>query len=660
MRDPNIFTEPVGLLKKGTIVEHNDNQAKVRLNINPSTSSIRDNIVSAYFPITLANQKFIGSKMPVGTPVILGQGAGNEYFIVGLLPDRNIPELKDDEVLIQSGKNSKISLTKNEILIGKDFYNIKLNTNNNTLTSRLNFQQTISKYKRQFEGVVKRDSILYPKLELNSRIDNELYDDKYSVICLDPTLNNNPIPFSINKNPAIIESREVIYEFEDDAQIHDDINESLIYSSGGLKIPKYTLPNRKKSKADTLNLNFYNPNYLIESIKGTVVDIFGNILDINRAPLPLGQDDLTLNPEISQDRVQSFNKIKDLHRKGIAFHWELNSKKDFEENKSSLFNFSSFFPDNNYGRIRSNFSLDIDKEGQFKLNVPASSSKGNIPLLTRYENFSNISDEDLNNPNKLIYREDSLDLLLESFACPKFDLETFEFSDTPGSIEIKNNNVINTPLDRRFEDPTPILHGTAYHDILATCFLHQEKGKKILSQYPIFKTDTEIPVLENIITPIINIDDDFQGGGRSGSINFDGSIEMNIGANTIDRQSLWLDTAGGIIANIGRDRFNKSAAISMNGDVFVQIGGYGVIGDTRFVKQQNGVIGSVFDLRILHDGATATMLRIDNSGISILTPGNLDINANGNISITGAQLEIDVENCVIQGRAVKKELAGSI
>ena len=61
------------------------------------------------------------------------------------------------------------------------------------------------------------------------------------------------------------------------------------------------------------------------------------------------------------------------------------------QNLSEIFGFDEVFPDADYGRQRSRFFIDIDKEGQFKLNVPASSEKGNVPILTRYENYSTIN-----------------------------------------------------------------------------------------------------------------------------------------------------------------------------------------------------------------------------------------------------------------------------
>jgi hypothetical protein len=136
---------------------------------------------------------------------------------------------------------------------------------------------------------------------------------------------------------------------------------------------------------------------------------------------------------------------------------------------------------------------------------------------------------------------------------------------------------------------------------------------------------------------------------------------MNIGANTIDRQSLWLDTAGGLVANIGRDLKNRSAVISMNGDLIVQVGGFGVVGDSRFIKENNGSIGAVLDLRVFTDGGYVHMLRADKNGITIMTPGNMAVHAKGNMKFSSdANIEMDCETLTLQGRMVNKVFGGSI
>ena len=626
----NVFDPHVGALRLGVIAsidKINIGQIEVLL----KTNSVKNQkvIVKAPQLLSLNNGVFIGSKPTIGTPVLIGTAdSTNEYFFISYYNENisQLPKLNDDEVLIQSNKNNKITLNKKSINIGSSIFNLNVNTEKNILSNYFKEIYNFTESSRKINGNIKRENISNIKQNLNiSKIENDTYDDSYNIISIDPTINENYIKFGKNKNPPFVENREIIYEFNNSSNIDDDYSEYLKYSDDyNSSNKKYSYQNRRLSKADTLSLSLTYPNYLIETIKGTAVDVFGNILDINRFPLPIGDGELTLNGDKSSDLAKSFLKIKESQRKSIAYHFELNARKDFtqkivssgasvrqnsfddnSENKTNLLNFLDFnskFPYNDYGRLRSRFFIDIDKEGQFKINVPASSEKGNIPALVRYENYSYISDDDNKNINKLIASPNNLDILHDSFAAPKYDLDEGRYlvEDGPGSINIKDNDSVWSLQDRNYEN-IHIKHGMPYHDILATCYAHQKSNfLDYVDDITLNKNLYEdLPLLKNVVSDTIKISgDNPNAGGRSGSINFDGSIEMSIGANTVDRQSLLLDTAGGIVANIGRDNKNMSSAISMNGDVFIQIGGIGVYGDSRF-KNNNGQIGAVLDLRVL-------------------------------------------------------------
>jgi hypothetical protein len=123
----------------------------------------------------------------------------------------------------------------------------------------------------------------------------------------------------------------------------------------------------------------------------------------------------------------------------------LNARKETNTNNTIV------LPDINsntdYARNRARFFIDIDKEGQFKMNVPASSEKGNVSLLSRYENYSTFGEEDNKNPNKLVYREDNLDIFHDSFAAVPF-IKDATYDGTKGIISIKSGDTVATPIDR--------------------------------------------------------------------------------------------------------------------------------------------------------------------------------------------------------------------
>lgn len=669
MANSNLFNEQVGLLHRGWIDHYDETTGTlfVKLNNAPLTSNNPAIPLPAPHAMFYNNGLFIGTLPFPNTPVILGQGSGGQYYFVSFLAE-NLPEVPDltlGQLLIRANENTKITIDlNNELLFGSDANRLHLNTNLNYLSSNFNNSYSFTQASRKIDGIVKRDLILNTNYDQSSKLDNDTYDDKFYVIGMDPTATANALITGSSKNPPFVEKRELIYEFQYQSDVIDDLNESVLYSNTGSRNQSYIFPDRRMSRADTLSLTLAAPNYLMESIKGTVVDIFGNILDLNRNPLPIGKGQDTLRSDNGANKVSAFLKIKELERKSLAYHFEINARKDLTDKNGHL-----ALPDINsnadHARDRSRLFVDIDKEGQFKINIPASSETGNIALLTRYENYSTFGPEDNNNPNKLIFRDDNLDIFQDSFAAPEATPSTsgFNYSADKGSIQIKDGDADASPIDRITS--AHIKHGTAYHDILQTCYVNQN------NDFISYQTGTISPLTVDLanITPLSNVvsktimtsGTTANAGGRSGSVNLDGSIDLNIGANTVDRQSIWLDTAGGMIANIGRDLNNRSAALNMNGDVYMQIGGFGVSGDLRFAKQFNGSYGAVLDLRVLNAGGMAHIIRCDNNGITIMTPGNLAIHSVGDMKITSDHnIDINCETLTVQGRMLLKEFGGSI
>ena len=670
MGKTNLFDEEVGLLKTGAIVGYDDTRGliKVQLSASPALKGANPQPLDVPAPHALFynNGLFIGTRPKVGTPIVVSQGSGGQHYFVSFLAENIpvVPKLTDGELLISSTETTKITLnTSNEIHIGGLTNRIHILTQSNLLSTNFYHENHFTLAARKVEGTVKRDIRPNTNFDQNTKLENDSYDSKLYVIGLDPKVTANSIVAGSTKNPAFSESREMIYEFQPTSLVGDELSEALLYGNTKPPPTTFTFPNRRASRSDTLSLSLVAPNFLMETIKGTVVDIFGNILDINRYPLPIGQDQNTLRAT-STDKVASFKLIKALERKSLAYHFEINARKDLTASGGL-----NVLPDVNsnadYARNRSRFFFDVDKEGQFKLNVPASSEVGNVPLLTRYENYSTFGTDDNSNPNKLVFRDDNLDIFQDSFAAPIFDINAGTFSPDRGSVKVSNNGVDGAPQDRITQ--STIRHGTAYHDVLATCYAHQKND----FLRPSFdskntgynKTITSgFPVLKNVVNNTINTGGtSANAGGRSGSINFDGSIDLNIGANTVDRQSLWLDTAGGIVGNVGRDLQNNSAVLGMDGNVFWQIGGMGVSTDSRFVKQNNGQIGAILDIRVFNSNLRVTHIRIDDNGIVIATPGNMTLHSCGDLTLTAdASIKIESEHVYVQNRGVLKEFGGSI
>ena len=231
-----------------------------------------------------------------------------------------------------------------------------------------------------------------------------------------------------------------------------------------------------------------------------------------------------------------------------------------------------------------------------------------------------------------------------------YDLGTLTLSP---SISIKNNDTEVTPNDRIKN--SPIKYGTAHHNILETCITHQSNNYINYQNTGDETIDIKsIPSLKDLLTSEINVGDTPNAGGRSGSFNLDGSLDLNIGANTADRQSLVVDTAGGIVGAIGRDKQGISAAISLDGKLLLQVGGQGVSKDSRF-PEGNGFVGGVVDIRVFTSGGFATMIRIDDTGVSIMTPQSMKIHANQDLILrSNSRVYIEGEDVLIQKRQVLK------
>lgn len=681
----NRHDEPVGLLKSGTISSPGYNPRtgtiKVQLNTAVMIKGQQRLEIDVPVPQTLSynNGLFIGAIPAVGTPVVVGLGSGSQYYFVSFgaensqLPPTN---LSAGSLLIKTNDDTRITLnTKNSITLGSPTNQIHINTgsidkpNTNLLSMNLDNQFRFTQAYREIGGVVKRDLQVNTRgFDASSKLEDDSYDSVYKIIGLDPIFPANNAISGPLKNPPLVEHRELIYEFQHQSNVKDDLAEAALYSATSTASPSsLNVINRRQSRADTLSLTLAEPNYLIETIKGTVVDIFGNILDLNRVPLPAGKEKSSLSPDQGTDKRAVYLKLKEMERKSIAYHFELNARKDFgraaqaSTSAAQLLNINS---NDDYARIRSRFFLDIDKEGQFKLNVPASSEKGNVPLLLRYENYSTFGKENNGNPNTLIVRKDNKDILHDSFAAQQmtFAGAGFNSSKYRGSIELKDGGSEGAPPDRITQ--TVIKHGTAHHDVLQTCFVHQN------NRYIDYQVYTgadrtvnidRIPPLKDIASPVIRLSGDdppdkggANAGGRSGSMNLDGSLDLSIGANTIDRQSLWLDLAGGMIMNVGRDLKKRSALVSMGGDFFLQIGGFGVAGDSRFIKENDTMTGAVLDLRILTSGGYCHLIRCDNDGISIMSPGNIAIHAKQKLKLTGQDVSIEAATLQLNKRMVLK------
>ena len=655
----------IGILKVGKVTSINENTNEV--SIKTFSNDIE---YTAAYPGYMASSHINGLWNGIAEEdIVLGSvGHGNKFFILNKIANFDvIGGIYDEFSLIEDAfdgfrlnlkpgswlMRSPLNTSSNAefmtffmspgdgILIGnKPYASISLDytdATNAAFSIQAKQKYSFSQGDENISGAVLRRQ---PGNQVSSYVsvfDATTWDDNLYTICLDPS--QQKTIDQPKRNPPLTESRKIVYEFSEDYNVESD----------SLEVKKQTTidkdaenaridSSRRKRKNDVLSLSLVAPNYLIENIEGTVVDAFGEILDLNRIALPVGKDGLVK----IEGTEKSFKEIREIHRKGLALHWELNARKT-QSDVDSLIEVGTGKDygntEDSYKRERSRLFIDIDKEGQFKINVPASSEKGNVAVLARYENWSTVNptfDAYYNRVNyDTIVDPDSgkQDILLDGFGIETIDI-------------VGNEQFI--PVDRITESKMKV--GTAFHDISTTCcYPKYADGTELYQKGPAIFAGPEVPLCDAVVTTSINIDgDNANAGGRSGTITIDGMISASIGANTVDRQSLWLDLAGGSILRFGRDLNDRSIVAQMDGSVFIQVGGDTPDKDKRFKSANNTAnIDSSVEIRLMLSSTQYHRFVLDKTGVHVKSAGDITMEANNNIKLNcGGHLYLGGEEIV--------------
>jgi hypothetical protein len=612
-----------------------------------------------------------GSGMFVGiepdTFVLLANSSHEKWYVVGFIPDIafyndvegrgdinfneiDYPSLDSGEITIRGSEGQKIELLNNGSLmldagIGRDTSDLELSKFSQGMFLRVNNFYQFTEAGRIVEGVIKRDLNLEEKIEDSQTSDfltSSSYDSFLSTVGRSPShethYRTTTLLKSVIRNPALVEKKELVYEYADSFNVKNMDNEANAMASnssgnvnGNILDIQSDSSARDRRRTDTLNLQHENYNHLIEKVQGTLVDIYGNVLDINRNIIPV-PDVETINT--TTELQAGLKKIYKYLRRSVKYHFEINSRKP--EDLTSITNIST----NNNEIARSKWAVDVDGEGLTKINIPASSEIGNIPVLGRY-----INSQDINDPTNGSFKDkDRRDIWLSQFGSKKIEngIETDKFSgqtisDTayiPKTIEDKEKR------DGAVIQSQVVTAGTAYHDLFNIANSIFTNGK-LKSPDPDNSKISVPPINASINNKIFNEEDNISAdqqpnaGGRSISMNLDGSMEMSVGADTIDRKSMVIDTAGGVISHFGRDKNGRSIIHQTDGDVIVQIGGKGISGDTRFKDQidTEDRPGRI-EIHLNRPGGTSQKIIIDENGLTLNIQGNMVMTSSGDFVIS--------------------------
>lgn len=437
------------------------------------------------------------------------------------------------------------------------------------------------------------------------------------------TIARNPLRNSVNlttrnsrRNPSLVEHKTLHYEFSKRYNVGSLDSENLAYAES------YDVKNnffnrmiyRDNARTDILDLNPIIHNHLSETVHGTLVDYYGNILDINRNPVQF--DVVASYPIARHVPIESA-----LLRRSIKFHFEINSRKDGDAtNTVSSEQASSLeWPDVPHGYLHSHWSIDVDGEGLTKINIPANSNRGNVPFLVRHRNKDVIKDS--NQEGQLFsFRDDkNIDFAYDSFGLPT---DGISMPDPYATLGGQN-----------------FVYKTAFHDITTTALSTFASGSH--------------PMVEEISNSIFSAA--ANAGGRSVHANMDGSLELNVGRDTIDHKSIVIDTSGGIVSRIGKDRNDNSIVSQLDGHVKVLVGDSNIAPDDPveqpsvkfYVKGSTGMA----TIEII-DGAIY-LTSAPNKNLIIRSSNNLILDAKNDVFIGG-------ENVHVYGSYTEQDTDGTI
>ena len=524
---------------------------------------------------------------------------GTEDLSMIAVCERKYPSVNPGDIVLQSLAGSRVKLTQSgiELSNGGDTF-IKHDAATRTSIEYFKNKYENTEAYRKVSGIILRDLRAKPR-SIDSSYNKLLsidYDSELSVIGRNPDMGFNKLTTKSSiasealsfRNPALVENRTLTYEYALKDMV-DGFDEEVKRLEADADRDFLTQASRRDmQRTDVLNLGMHAPNLLHETIVGTAVDIYGNILDINRNKILFSARGEPNSQSSSSDGVAASLKTNlALLRRSIKYHFELNSRKSTDTvPPPRLDSVTDSNATNGIGHSHSRFAIDIDGEGLMKINVPASSNTGNIPLLSRYVNSSR-SDEVRNDGQ---FRDKN-----------RIDLQHFSFGAGAGLA-----------LDPSYA-PTDILsqsrfkYHTAYHDILNT--VSEAQLSEIIS-----------PTLINSITDTAKSQN---AGGRSVHANLDGSLEMNIGRDIADKKSIVIDTAGSIVSRIGMDKHSHSVLSQLDGNVYIQVGGDHIAED----EQNDSPVVKIFVKVKSADNDTAGYhtITLDSSGIHFESSQDTDI-----------------------------------
>lgn len=612
-------------------------------------------IVRCPIPHPIAGQRgggiFFGPE--VGQQVLIARGPMETPFIVQVLPNRELyfdsggvedtsvsttpypQNIKPGEICIKSPLNSKVFLFDNGNIslssnIGRYSSNLELSKLSKAIYARTNNFYKFTEAGRYIEGVIRRNT---SSLETERQagplnyLEGESYDSILKPIGRSPksrtSYRTTTLSKPVKRNPALIEKRNITYEYAESYNVRNIERELSAMESSSPDNPGEGFRNltrndsaRQERRTDILNINLNNYNHLIEKVEGTLVDIYGNVLDLNRniVNLPdMSVIEASNSTLIKDTLLELYNKL----RRSVKLHYEINSRKSLLSDEPSV-----DVESDPQLKDFSKFSIDIDGEGLTKINIPASSETGNIPVLSRYVNSKNEED-----PSDGFFRDPE-----------RRDVRIIPFSKEGPEI----SDSVYSPVS---STESVIYAGTAHHSIFNTASsiflkgkhngtnLADDELKRVRDRF--VDGDTDEGIANRTVSTILynGLDDPkANAGGRSLNLNLDGSAEISIGADSADKKSMVLDMQGSLISHFGADKRGRSIVHQSDGDTLIQLGN----NDSEESKRPGRL-----EIHLVRPEGEPQIIIIDEDGITVDIKGNAVYSSTGDMTLScGGQMLI--------------------
>lgn len=447
------------------------------------------------------------------------------------------------------------------------------------------------------------------------------------------------------RNIALTEYRQVINEFPSYVGFEGfDAEPNKVFSEDALDaLEKYY--NKIRKENDNKGVLTLGKNQLIEIIGGNVVDRYGDSLDINYMQLSYGGP---LGSVPKSDEVKKFEEAKRITRRGLGYHFQLSTNTENDDDSPNSNNFTyaldkegllklNIPKSSDTGNVPFSTSTSADDIGRGRTKVDVKSTEEEIPVTlrddegkviypvklrttkdtrstgVRYSNqwgyFPGDSDYVRVNSTKYHNMYATAEMLIAN-TIDKIFIPPSSTSPKLGITSGAQSKAKSFEQPRKPIDPdTGKSASFPTHDSCATVIVHQGPpainpggatvvcGKSyeldesmadgvinnsLGNNFSVKESDEVSVKVEDSARPVI------PSGGKSAHINLEGSLEMSIGSDSADNKSIVLDTAGSLIAWLGRDENGRSAVVQTDGAIAVNVGG--MSGDNWYPGR--------FDLRV--------------------------------------------------------------